>query len=79
MKAMFQVVGEGSADLMSWDEFKARFGNRFASAPMVQHLREVLKVAPRLCNLAGPFYNGEKDGLPVVRYESWAVYEALSN
>ena len=79
MEAMFQVVGEGSADLMSWDEFKARFWLRFVSPPMVQSLREVLKVAPQLSGLAGPFYNGEKDGLPVVRYESWAVYEALSN
>ena len=80
MNAKFQVVGEGSADLMSWDEFKARFGDRFVE-PEFAHdgRREVLKSQPGVRNLCGPMYNGEQDGLPVVRYESWAVYEALSN
>jgi len=80
MKAMFQVVGEGSAELMSWDEFKARFGDRLVEPEFVHNgRREVLKSQPGVSNLCGPMYNGERDGFQIVRYESWAVYEMLSN
>ena len=79
MKAMFQVVGEGSAELMSKSEFEARFGDRFKSPDLVVGFRAILDAQPNVRGLAGPFFNGEKDGFQIVRYESWAVYEALSN
>lgn len=80
MNVMFQVVGEGSADLMSASEFQARFGDRFVEPEFVHDgRREVLKSQPGVRNLCGPMYNGERDGFQIVRYESWAVYEALSN
>jgi hypothetical protein len=80
MQVKYQVVGEGSADLMSADEFQARFGDRFVQPDIIfDGLREVLKSQPQIRNLCGPMYNGEQDGFQIVRYESWAVYEALSN
>jgi hypothetical protein len=35
--------------------------------------------APKVLNLIGPMYNGEQDGFEIVRYETWVVYESLSN
>lgn len=80
MNVKYQVVGEGSADLMSADEFKARFEDRFVQPDFIfDGLKEVLKLQPKIRNLCGPMYNGEQDGFQIVRYESWAVYEMLSN
>ena len=61
------MVGEGSADLMSNEQFKAQFGGR------------LMPLEQKVLGLAGPFCNGEQDGFQIIRYETWAVYEALSN
>lgn len=41
-------------------------------------LRECLVGQPRFSDLCGPMYDGEKNGLPVVRYESQRVADMLS-
>lgn len=42
------------------------------------HLREELQNEYILEGLLGPMYDGEKDGRPVVRYETEEVYNMLS-
>jgi len=78
MNCKFQVVGEGlDSLLMTATEFAERFGHRF-----VKHFTKKLQdknSAPKVLNLIGPMYNGEKDGFEIVRYETWVVYESLSN
>jgi len=41
-------------------------------------LREFLRGQPTIKGLCGPMYDGEINGQPVIRYETWAVYNALS-
>ena len=52
---------------MSNEQFKAQFGGR------------LMPLEQKVLGLAGPFCNGEQDGFQIIRYETWAVYEALSN
>jgi hypothetical protein len=73
LKIKYQVVGEGSDDLMSDEQFKTQFGHRFTG------LRSIVTGEPKVRDLLGPFYDREQDGFQVIRYETWAVYEALSN
>ena len=43
-----------------------------------EHTRSELEGQPILKSLLGPMYDGVENGLPVVRYESQAVYDMLS-
>lgn len=78
MEAIYRVVGKGPGHAMYQEEFEALFSGDFDGIEDGAHLRECLQGQPRLKNMAGPMYDGEHMGYPVVRYESWAVYDMLS-
>lgn len=41
-------------------------------------IRKELANAPKIKGFAGPMYDGEKNGIPVRRYETWEVNDILS-
>ena len=41
-------------------------------------LRPELRGLPTYSELAGPMWNGSKDGVACIRYETWPVYRAMS-
>lgn len=43
-----------------------------------QHLRPELRDHPRIEGLLGPMWGGERDGKPVIRYETADAYRLLS-
>jgi len=78
MEAIFHVVGKGHGKKMFEAEFKHLFGDQFDGIENGKHLRECLQGQPKLKSMCGPMYGGEYAGHPVVRYESWEAYDALS-
>ena len=42
-------------------------------------LRSCLMGKPKLQGFVGPCYGGERNGLPVIRYEDAETYQALSS
>lgn len=40
--------------------------------------REELRGRPTFKNLCGPMWDGEEDGEPIIRYETWDAYDTLS-
>jgi hypothetical protein len=78
MEAIYQVVGNGHSKKMYWEEFEEMFSAQFDGIENGSHLRDCLKGQPKIKGMCGPMYNGEHMGYPCVRYESWAVYDAMS-
>ena len=78
MEAIYQVVGNGHSQKMYWEEFEEMFSAQFDGIENRSHLRDCLKGQPKIKGMCGPMYNGEHMGYPCVRYESWAVYDAMS-
>lgn len=78
MEAIYQVVGNGHSQKMYWEEFEEMFSAQFDGVENGSHLRDCLKGQPKIKGMCGPMYNGEHMGYPCVRYESWAVYDAMS-
>jgi len=92
MEAIYQVVGNGHSQKMYWEEFEEMFSAQFDGIENGEemfsaqfdgiengsHLRDCLKGQPKIKGMCGPMYNGEHMGYPCVRYESWAVYDAMS-
>lgn len=75
IEAVYHVLGHPK---MFREEFEAKFQDRFKDNICGPTVREVLKQSPAIEGMAGPMYDGEHMGYPVVRYESWEVYEVLS-
>lgn len=51
-----------------------RHTGRFAP----DHLRVELRGQPKFEGLLGPMWGGDRDGVPVIRYEDQQTYDALS-
>jgi hypothetical protein len=75
IEAVYHVVGQPK---MFWEDFKEKFQDRFQDHVYGPTVRDVLKQSPAIKGMAGPMYDGEHMGYPVVRYESWDLYEVLS-
>jgi hypothetical protein len=78
MEAIYRVVGKGPGHAMYQEEFEEIFAKDFDGIENGSHLRECLQGQPKIKGLCGPMYDGEHMGYPVVRYESWAVYDMMS-
>lgn len=78
MEAIYRVVGKGPGHAMYWEEFEEIFAKDFDGVEQSSYLRECLQGQPKIKGLCGPMYDGEHMGYPVVRYESWAVYDMMS-
>ena len=78
MSAMYEVVGKGPGYRMFFSEFKELFGDQFEGFEDGGHLKKCLQGQPKLKGMAGPMYGGLHCWHPVVRYESWEAYDALS-
>ena len=75
IEAVYHVLGHPK---MFRDEFEAKFKDQFQKNVCGPTVREVLKQSPAIKGMAGPMYDGEHMGYPVVRYESYEVYDILS-
>jgi hypothetical protein len=78
MDMIYRVVGAGAGEDMSWPQFEVSFGMDFDGIEESEHLRECLQGQPTIKGLCGPMYDGEINGQPVIRYETWAAYNVLS-
>jgi hypothetical protein len=77
------VPNKASFDAQMFDaeSFRAKFSELGYPATGTEggrHLREELRGEPVFEGLCGPMWGGINGGLPVVRYETWAVYERMS-
>ncbi len=78
MEMIYRVIGAGAGEDMSWPQFDVSFGMDFDGIENGSHLRECLRGQPKIKGLCGPMYDGEINGRPVIRYETWSVYDAMS-
>ena len=53
-------------------------GYAFTGSNKGRGQRAELQGQPRFRGVAGPMWEGLKDGVPVIRYETQAIYQALS-
>ena len=78
MEMIYRVVGAGAGNDMSWPQFEVSFGMDFDGIEDGSYLRECLQGQPKIKGLCGPMYDGEINGRPVIRYETWSVYDMMS-
>ena len=78
MEMVYRVVGAGAGNDMSWPQFEVSFGMDFDGIEDGSYLRECLQGQPKIKGLCGPMYDGEINGRPVIRYETWSVYDMMS-
>ena len=78
MEMVYRVVGAGAGKDMSWPQFEVSFGMDFDGIEDGSYLRECLQGQPKIKGLCGPMYDGEINGRPVIRYETWSVYDMMS-
>lgn len=81
--AQYQVVVIAEGQFFQYapkdmEAFGAACGYQFEGIEAAPRLREELRGHPKFRELCGPMWGGEKDGEPVIRYESWPAYERLS-
>lgn len=62
-------------DLKAWAEVR---GMKFTGNHKGEKTRAELQGHPQFYELAGPMYNGEKDGVHCIRYECWEAYNLMS-
>ncbi|MFJ8528608.1 hypothetical protein [Bacillus sp. NPDC094106] len=80
MKFIYEVISDTKSGMKreefhSVDEITSKYTlNGFKEHAMKQELQG----QPRFFGLLGPMYNGVKNGVPVIRYETQVVYNALS-
>lgn len=77
-KFIYELVGGEHSGTYTFEEIKALPEFLHIQAEENEGRREELQHQPILKSYLGPMYNGEKDGKPVIRYETQEVYNALS-
>jgi len=93
VKKHYEIIGveEGlglfkeleTLDPISTEEFASNLYEYFdeykiTGRKVTRTLREELRGEVEIAGLAGPMWGGEKDGVPIVRYETAEAYRILS-
>ena len=77
MSFIYRVVGvNGTEEFESVDALLSKYEQ--VGVMRNTGIREELKGQPKLSGLLGAMYDGTKNGVPVIRYETRAAYELLS-
>lgn len=75
-------IGVHSTETTSLEDFEARMLIRdrpFTGIETNKRLRSELQGQPKIAEMIGPMWNGIRDGVPVIRYESREAYAYLSH
>ena len=80
-KIVQQVNGQWTitepTDIYAWADANDRKATYIPDS-RARYLHECLRNQPRIQGLCGPMFDGEKSGVPVIRYEDQASYNILS-
>lgn len=88
-KCHYRVIGVDGVEMettrpIAPDAFREDMGEFFdhygrsTETVSAGHVRSELRGSPKFPLLAGPMYDGEVDGVPRLRYETWAAYDRYS-
>jgi hypothetical protein len=69
------MIATTPSDIYAWAEVN---GRETYHITRVSHLRPELRTQPRIQGLCGPMWDGEKDGVAVIRYEDSSSNDILS-
>jgi hypothetical protein len=69
------LVSTQPTDILAWAEVNDCEVYGFNSNP---RNRAELQGQPKITGLCGPMYDGERNGVPVIRYEDQEAYNRLS-